>query len=235
MNLNKYLLVRQVKACKTYFYLPHASFQTFSKCAVRWLGGAVTRSSAVRGHVWGPCEDGRQLVPHRTRLYAHKLGSAFISFDVSLCFLLMFSGGMLCLRLHYREVLLLFNSLLDLIPHCQTFYYLWSWDDTVCELPRCAFQEIRSETVCRLNNIIFIYIYIYIFIPLYPAFWARTLTLMPLFWVSWKSSSMTPHFLGCHRANADCLFSLSASGRGTGRAPWRMCPFIPRCSPGKGK
>lgn len=39
---------------------------------------------------------------------------------------------------------------------------------------------------------------------------------------------MTFHFAGFHRANVDCLFSLSSRGKrgGDGRGLWEMCPFI---------
>lgn len=56
-------------------------------------------------------------------------------------------------------------------------------------------------------------------------------------WLSWKSSSMTPHFPGCHRANVDCLLPLSCAGRkaGDGQGCGRRVPLIYRYQPGKGR
>ena len=79
-------------------------------------------------------------------------------------------------------------------------------------LPCKAFQGRRCEfkTILRRINDTFIRCSL---CSTLSCLLSTNSTARAIIWLSWKSSSMTPHFPGCHRANVDCLFSLSCRGR----------------------
>lgn len=52
-----------------------------------------------------------------------------------------------CIWLHYRKVLLLFNSFLDLAPHCQTLYYLFMHFETTWDLKQSLMVLPRNFVI----------------------------------------------------------------------------------------